>query len=260
MSLLEQILAYKREEVAVGKRESPWRDLAAMAKADSGTRGFAEKLKLCVGRPALVAEIKKASPSRGLIRVDFDPGVLAHAYVEGGAACLSVLTDGPSFQGSGEHLILARDACSLPVLRKDFVIDPWQVVESRALGADAILLIMAAIDDARARELLDAAFDWGLDVLVEVHDEAELDRALALDAHLIGINNRSLVTFEIDLATTERLAPRIPKDRLIVSELGIFTPADIARLSAAGAGAFLVGEALMRQQNVAQATRDLLAT
>jgi indole-3-glycerol phosphate synthase len=260
MNVLERIIAYKREEVAARKRERSWRDLVQLAGAGGGgARGFARELDSCAGRPALVAEIKKASPSRGLIRAEFDPASLARAYAEGGAACLSVLTDAPSFQGSEDYLITARAACGLPVLRKDFMIDPWQIAESRAIGADAILIIMAAVDDAVARELSSAALEFGMDALVEVHDEAELERALTLNASLIGVNNRSLSTFETDLAVTERLAPHVPSDRLLVSESGIHTHADIARLQRAGARAFLVGESLMRQRDVAAATRALLS-
>jgi indole-3-glycerol phosphate synthase len=260
MSVLERIIAYKREEVAARKRAKPWRAIEEEAHSEpyGSSRHFHDALLKTTDRPALIAEIKKASPSKGLIRADFDPPALARAYAEGGAACLSVLTDRPSFQGADEYLIAAHDACALPVLRKDFIIDPWQVFESRALGADAILIIMAAIGDALAEDIFDAAVSLQMDSLVEVHDEAELDRALKLDAHLIGVNNRSLATFETDLATTERLAARLPKDRLLVSESGIFTHADIARLRHAGARAFLVGESLMREADVAAATRRLL--
>jgi indole-3-glycerol phosphate synthase len=260
MSVLDRIIAYKREEVAARKKAKPWRAIEDEAHSEpyGSSRHFHDALLKTTDRPALIAEIKKASPSKGLIRADFDPPALARAYAEGGAACLSVLTDRPSFQGADEYLIAAHDACALPVLRKDFIIDPWQVFESRALGADAILIIMAAIGDALAEDIFDAAVSLQMDSLVEVHDEAELDRALKLDAHLIGVNNRSLATFETDLATTERLAARLPKDRLLVSESGIFTHADIARLQRAGARAFLVGESLMREADVAAATRRLL--
>ena len=259
MSVLEQIVAYKREEVSARKRARPLADIEREAAAHEPPRGFHAALERVTDRPALIAEIKKASPSKGLIRADFDPPALARAYASGGAACLSVLTDEPSFQGRNDYLVAARAACALPVLRKDFMIDPWQIVESRALGADAVLVIMAAVDDVLASDLHYAARDLGMDALVEVHDEAELERAAALGADLIGINNRSLATFETDLAITERLAARAPRQALIVSESGIFTPGDIARLERAGARAFLVGESLMRQDDVAAATRALLA-
>jgi indole-3-glycerol phosphate synthase len=259
MSVLEKIIAYKREEVAALKE----RKSAAEMRLESDERldpplRFQEALRRCVDRPALIAEIKKASPSKGLIRTNFDAPALARAYEEGGACCLSVLTDGPSFQGAEHYLREARSASGLPLLRKDFMIDPWQVLESRAMGADAILVIMAAVDDALADELMAQAAFWGLDVLVEVHDEAELERAIKLDALLIGVNNRSLATFETELATTERLAALVPTDRLLVSESGISTHADIERLQRAGARAFLVGESLMREADVAGATRRLL--
>jgi len=261
VSVLDKIINYKRAEVAVRKAQKPWsaiEDEAATEDARDPPRCFHSSLNECTGRPALIAEIKKASPSKGLIRADFDPPALAQSYWEGGATCLSVLTDAPSFQGQDEFLMQARLNSPLPVLRKDFMIDPWQVPESRALGADCILIIMAAVGDELAMDLFDAAVQWGMDALVEVHDEAELERALKLDAWLIGVNNRSLATFETDLTTTERLARLMPPDRLLVSESGIFTPGDIARLEQAGARAFLVGESLMRQDDVAEATRSLL--
>ncbi|GAM99382.1 indole-3-glycerol phosphate synthase [alpha proteobacterium U9-1i] len=258
MNVLREIIAYKHQEVAARKVSRSLEELERLASAQAKPRGFHDALVACTDRPALIAEIKKASPSKGLIRVDFDPPALARAYAEGGATCLSVLTDAPSFQGHEDFLLAARAAVSLPVLRKDFMVDPWQIVESRALGADAILIIMAAVDDELALDLADEAQRFGMDALVECHDERELERALLLDARLIGVNNRSLVTFETSLETTERLAARVPKDRLLVAESGIFTPEDVARLRSAGAGAFLVGEALMRQKDVSAATRNLL--
>ncbi len=263
MNVLDRIIAYKREEVAARKQAMPWRQVerAASEAAHGKPRRFHSALahQAEQGRPALIAEIKKASPSKGLIRADFDPAQLARAYAKGGATCLSVLTDAPSFQGDDSYLALARDACRLPVLRKDFMIDPWQVFESRALGADAILVIMAAVRGQLAEDIFDAAYELEMDALVEVHDEEELDRALELDAHLIGVNNRSLATFETDLDVTARLAPRVSEGRLLVSESGIASPADIARLRSVGANAFLVGESLMREADVEAATRALLA-
>ncbi len=259
--ILAQIAAYKRADVAERQARTTLGELETAAKAASPPRGFMGALERgsAGGKLALIAEIKKTSPSKGLIRADFDPPALAHAYAEGGAACLSVLTDGPSFQGDDAYLAAARGACALPALRKDFLVDPWQVAQSRALGADAILIIMAMVDDALAADLYAEARRFGLDALVEVHDEAELDRAAALGAALIGVNNRDLRTFVTDLAVTERLAARAPKSALLVAESGIFTPADAARAANAGAHAMLVGESLMRQPDIAAATKALLA-
>jgi indole-3-glycerol phosphate synthase len=258
--VLAEICAKKREHVARRKAARPETALRQLAAAAGPVRPFAAALdgQVTSGHYGLIAEIKKASPSRGLIRADFDPAALALAYQAGGATCLSVLTDTPYFQGADDHLRAARTACSLPVLRKDFILDPYQVTEARALGADCILLIMAALDDGVARELAAVAADLGLDVLVEVHDRSELERALRLDARLIGINNRNLKTLKVDLKTTEELAALVPAGRTIVGESGISDPADLDRLAAVGARCFLVGESLMRAGDVAAATRRLL--
>jgi indole-3-glycerol phosphate synthase len=256
---LSNIIAYKHDEVRARKRVQSLADLESLIATQSPTRGFTNALiEAAKTRPALIAEIKKASPSKGLIRADFDPPALAHAYETGGAACLSVLTDAPSFQGHEDYLVAARAACSLPCLRKDFMVDVWQVAECRAYGADAILVIMASSDDALAADLLAAATHYGMDALIETHDEHEVARALKLDATLIGVNNRNLKTFVTDLGTTARLSAQIPKDRLLVAESGINSAADIATLTAAGAQAFLIGESLMRQDDVTAATRALL--
>jgi indole-3-glycerol phosphate synthase len=259
--ILARIAAYKREDVAARKRAQSQDAIETAARSASPPRGFRQALSAAhrPGRLALIAEIKKASPSRGLIRADFDPPALGAAYEAGGAACLSVLTDGPSFQGDDRFLEEAREATTLPVLRKDFLVDAWQVAESRALGADAILVILAMVEDSLARELIGEAARLGMDVLIEVHDEAEMARAADLGADLVGVNNRDLKSFEVDLAVTERLAAQTPENALLVTESGIFTPADASRLEAMGARAMLVGESLMRQPDVAAATRALLA-
>jgi indole-3-glycerol phosphate synthase len=258
--ILAAIAEYKRAEVAERKRARPTAALEAACRQVSATRGFRDALARAArpGRLALIAEIKKASPSKGLIRADFEPASLAAAYQRGGATCLSVLTDAPSFQGADANLTAARAATALPCLRKDFLVDPWQVAESRALGADAVLIILAIADDALAADLAAEARRLRMDALFEAHDEAEIDRAAALGAEMVGVNNRDLRTFVTDLSVTERLAARIPPSALLVTESGIATPADVARLSRAGARAMLVGESLMRQADVEAATRALL--
>ncbi len=258
--ILDRIAAYKREDVARRKAARPQAEIEAAAAIAGMPRGFRASLLRhgAPGRPALIAEIKKASPSKGLIRADFDPPCLAAAYEAGGAACLSVLTDGPSFQGDDAYLAAARGATTLPCLRKDFLVDPWQVAESRALDADCILIILDMVDDVLAAELLAEARRFGMDALIETHDEAEMERAIALGGDLIGVNNRSLRTFEVDLSTTARLASMAPPEVLLVAESGLFTPADVAEVAAAGARAILVGESLMRQADVEAATRGLL--
>jgi indole-3-glycerol phosphate synthase len=259
--ILERICADKREHIAARKRERPLAAVESAANALPPPRHFAAHLADAAGRGyGLIAEIKRASPSRGVIRADFDPVTIAKAYRAGGATCLSVLTDRPYFQGDDTFLTVARNAVDLPVLRKDFILDRYQVAEARALGADCVLLIMAALGDGQAAELADEAHEYGMDVLVEVHDAAELDRALALNTSLVGINNRNLKTLDVDLATTEALAPRVPADRLVVSESGLSTAAQLARMAACGVRCFLVGEALMGQPDIEAATRALLAT
>ena len=258
--ILAKIAAYKREEVVDRKRRRTQAALESAARSASSPRGFKQALvnAHAPGKLALIAEIKKASPSKGLIRADFDPPALARNYEAGGAACLSVLTDGPSFQGADAYLIDARAAVSLPCIRKDFLVDPWQVAESRALGADAILVILAMIDDVLAAELMAEAKRLGMDALVEVHDEAEMARAGALGSDLVGINNRDLKSFVVDLAVTERLSAQAPAGALLVTESGVFTHEDVVRMEATGAKAMLVGESLMRQADVTAATKALL--
>ncbi len=259
-TILDRIKAYKLEEVAADKAEKPLDVLEIAARSANHVRPFGDAL-LQAGRTGygLIAEIKKASPSKGLIRDDFDPAVLAENYEAGGATCLSVLTDTPSFQGAKDYLVQARAACELPVLRKDFMYDPYQVIEARALGADCILIIMASVSDEQAAELEATALEWGMDVLIEVHDLPELERASLLTSKLIGINNRDLKTFETSLDTTRKLSKLVPAGRMIISESGLSTPADLADMAMYGARSFLIGESLMRQDDVSAATRALLA-
>ncbi len=260
-NVLDRIKAYKLDEIAARKARCPQGEIEALARQASPVRDFAGAIqtRIAQGDYALIAEVKKASPSKGLIREDFQPAVLAAAYQAGGATCLSVLTDAPSFQGHEDFLIAARAAVDLPVLRKDFMYDPWQVAEARSLGADCILIIMASVSDAQAEELEVAAEAWNMSALIEVHDAPELERALALRSPLIGINNRNLKTFETSLETTRDLAAQVPGDRILVSESGMSTEGDLATLSGYGARAFLIGESLMRQQDVEVATRTLLS-
>ena len=259
-TILDRIKAYKLEEVAADKARVPLSAVEEAARAADPVRPFGAALRIAQTTGyGLIAEVKKASPSKGLIRADFEPASLAQAYEDGGATCLSVLTDTPSFQGDKSYLVAARQATSLPALRKDFMYDTYQVAEARSLQADCILIIMASVSDAQAAELEDAAFAWGMDALIEVHDRAELDRALALKSPLIGVNNRNLKTFETTLETTRELSKHVPADRMLISESGLFTPADLADMASCGARSFLIGESLMRQADVTAATRALLA-
>jgi indole-3-glycerol phosphate synthase len=261
MSVLDRIAAYKREEVAAAKAARPLHALMEDARDAPPPRGFLAALEAAKAarRPGLIAEIKKASPSKGVIRADFDPEVLARDYERGGATCLSVLTDTPSFQGAGDDLMAARRATHLPVLRKDFMLEPYQIVQSRALGADCILVIVAMLKNSAAKDLIEAADEWGMDALVEVHDEKELDRALAFDARLIGINNRDLKTFATDIGTAVRLKALVPADRHVVAESGLSTPEDLMKLASVGITSYLIGESLMRADDVEAATHALLS-
>ena len=259
-TILDKIKAYKLEEVAADKARVPLSAVEETARAADPVRPFGAALRMAQTTGyGLIAEVKKASPSKGLIRADFEPASLARAYQAGGATCLSVLTDAPSFQGDKSYLVAARQATSLPALRKDFMYDTYQVAEARSLNADCILIIMASVSDAQAAELEAAAFGWGMEALIEVHDREELDRALDLKSPLIGVNNRNLKTFETDLETTRELSRHIPADRMLISESGLFTPADLADMATHGARSFLIGESLMRQADVAAATKALLA-